>query len=100
MSLGISPICRTDSVNLSPEAIEAAKTEIISTYGELYSRPRNYASKSKGAQEAHEAIRPTDMSVHSLTLDRDQARLYDLIWKRTLASQMSDARIGANKCED
>lgn len=84
---------RTDSVNLSPEAIEAAKTEIISTYGELYSRPRNYASKSKGAQEAHEAIRPTDMSVHSLTLDRDQARLYDLIWKRTLASQMSDAEL-------
>ena len=84
---------RTDSVNLSNEAMAAAETEIIKSYGKEFSKPRNYATKSKGAQEAHEAIRPTDMSRHSVDIDRDQARLYDLIWKRTLASQMSDAQL-------
>jgi DNA topoisomerase-1 len=84
---------RTDSVNLSKEASAAAQAEIINSYGEQYSKPRSFANKSKGAQEAHEAIRPTDMSRHSVNVDRDQARLYDLIWKRTLASQMSEAEL-------
>lgn len=85
---------RTDSVNLSNEAKQAAQKEIAASYGEKYSKPRNYKGKSKGAQEAHEAIRPTDMSRHSIDeLDRDQARLYELIWKRTIASQMSDAEL-------
>src|SRR5690554_4521500 len=88
---GLITYMRTDSVNLSPEAINAAKEEIVRSYGDKFSKPRNYNKKSKGAQEAHEAIRPTDMSRHSVQIDRDQARLYDLIWKRTLASQMSDA---------
>ncbi len=84
---------RTDSVNLSQEAMAAAQAEITHSYGKEFSKPRNFTSKSKGAQEAHEAIRPTDMSKHTLNIDRDQARLYDLIWKRTLASQMSDAEL-------
>ena len=84
---------RTDSVNLSQEAMGAAQAEITRSYGKEFSKPRNFTSKAKGAQEAHEAIRPTDMSKHSLNIDRDQARLYDLIWKRTLASQMSDAEL-------
>jgi DNA topoisomerase-1 len=84
---------RTDSLNLSKEASEAAQAEIIKSYGSQYSKPRTFANKSKGAQEAHEAIRPTDMSRHTVNVERDQARLYDLIWKRTLASQMSDAEL-------
>lgn len=84
---------RTDSVNLSQEAMAAAQAEITHSYGKQFSKPRSFTSKSKGAQEAHEAIRPTDMSKHTLNIDRDQARLYDLIWKRTLASQMSDAEL-------
>lgn len=84
---------RTDSVNLSNEAIGAAKKEITKSYGEEYSKIRKYNTKSKGAQEAHEAIRPTYMSTHSITGDAQQARLYDLIWKRTIASQMSDAQL-------
>lgn len=88
---GLITYMRTDSVNLSSEAVIAAKEEIIRSFGEKFSKSRNYTKKSKGAQEAHEAIRPTDMSRHSVQIDRDQARLYDLIWKRTLASQMSDA---------
>ncbi len=90
---GLITYMRTDSVNLSTEAINAAKAEIIKSYGEKFSKPRTFANKSKGAQEAHEAIRPTDMSRHTVDIDRDQARLYDLIWKRTLASQMSDAEL-------
>lgn len=90
---GLITYMRTDSVNLSQEAMGAAKAEIESYYGKEFSQPRNFATKSKGAQEAHEAIRPTDMSRHTVDLDRDQARLYDLIWKRTLASQMSDAQL-------
>jgi DNA topoisomerase-1 len=84
---------RTDSVNLSQEAMAAAQAEITSYYGAEYSKPRNYNTKSKGAQEAHEAIRPTDMSRHTVNVERDQARLYELIWKRTLASQMADAEL-------
>jgi DNA topoisomerase-1 len=80
-------------VNLSQEAMTAAQAEITSYYGAEYSKPRNFNTKSKGAQEAHEAIRPTDMSRHTIDIDRDQARLYDLIWKRTVASQMSDAQL-------
>lgn len=90
---GLITYMRTDSVNLSKEASAAAQAEIINSYGEQYSKPRSFANKSKGAQEAHEAIRPTDMSRHSVNVDRDQARLYDLIWKRTLASQMSEAEL-------
>ncbi|OYU80405.1 MAG: DNA topoisomerase I [Flavobacterium sp. BFFFF1] len=90
---GLITYMRTDSVNLSQEAMGAAKAEIISSYGEQFSKPRTFANKSKGAQEAHEAIRPTDMSRHTVNIDRDQARLYELIWKRTLASQMSDAEL-------
>ena len=90
---GLITYMRTDSVNLSKEAMDAAQTEIIKSYGKEYSNPRTFANKSKGAQEAHEAIRPTDMSRHTVNIDRDQARLYDLIWKRTLASQMSDAQL-------
>jgi DNA topoisomerase I len=90
---GLITYMRTDSVNLSQEAMAAAKEEISRYYGPEFSKPRNFNAKSKGAQEAHEAIRPTDMSRHSIDLDRDQARLYDLIWKRTLASQMSDAEL-------
>ncbi|MBO9586729.1 MAG: type I DNA topoisomerase [Flavobacterium sp.] len=90
---GLITYMRTDSVNLSTEAMNAAEAEIIKSYGKEYSKPRVFANKNKGAQEAHEAIRPTDMSRHSVNIDRDQARLYDLIWKRTLASQMSDAQL-------
>lgn len=90
---GLITYMRTDSVNLSGEALEAAKTEIENYYGKEYAQSRNFSNKNKGAQEAHEAIRPTDMSRHSVDLERDQSRLYDLIWKRTLASQMSDAKL-------
>lgn len=90
---GLITYMRTDSVNLSREAMDAAEAEIIKSYGKEFSNPRTFANKSKGAQEAHEAIRPTDMSRHTVNIDRDQARLYDLIWKRTLASQMSDAKL-------
>lgn len=90
---GLITYMRTDSVNLSNEAMGAAKDEIVRSYGKEFSKPRTFANKSKGAQEAHEAIRPTDMTRHTVNIDRDQARLYDLIWKRTLASQMSDAEL-------
>jgi DNA topoisomerase-1 len=90
---GLITYMRTDSVNLSKEAMDAAQAEIIHSYGKEFSHPRTFTNKSKGAQEAHEAIRPTDMSRHTVNIDRDQARLYDLIWKRTLASQMSDAKL-------
>jgi DNA topoisomerase-1 len=90
---GLITYMRTDSVNLSKEAMDAAQAEIIKSYGKEFSKPRTFINKSKGAQEAHEAIRPTDMSQHTVNIDRDQARLYDLIWKRTLASQMSDAQL-------
>ncbi len=90
---GLITYMRTDSVNLSKDAMDAAQAEIIKSYGAAFSKPRTFVNKSKGAQEAHEAIRPTDMSRHTVDIDRDQARLYDLIWKRTLASQMSDAEL-------
>ena len=90
---GLITYMRTDSVNLSDEARKGAEAEIKEAYGTKYSKPRNYKGKSKGAQEAHEAIRPTDFSLHSVDIDRDQARLYDLIWKRAIASQMSEAQL-------
>lgn len=90
---GLITYMRTDSVNLSPEAINAAKDAIEENYGKEYSKVRNFTGKSKGAQEAHEAVRPTDMKRQSVTLERDQSKLYELIWKRTLASQMSDAQL-------
>ncbi len=90
---GLITYMRTDSVNLSNDAREAAEVEINQSYGSQYSKPRNYKGKAKGAQEAHEAIRPTDFSKHEVNIDRDQARLYQLIWKRTIASQMSEAQL-------
>ena len=90
---GLITYMRTDSVNLSSEAIKAAKDAIFDNYGKDYSTVRNFKGKSKGAQEAHEAIRPTDMTRQSPSLERDQSKLYDLIWKRTIASQMSDAQL-------
>ncbi len=82
---------RTDSVTLSGAAMAMAKEEIEKNYGESYVKLRKYATKSKGAQEAHEAIRPTYMNVHKVGGDTGEQKLYDLIWKRTIASQMSDA---------
>ncbi len=84
---------RTDSVNLSGQAIAAAKAEIVGLFGEQYSEVRNYKTKSKGAQEAHEAIRPSYMNKREIDATPAEKRLYDLIWKRTLASQMASARI-------
>lgn len=88
---GLITYMRTDSVNLSVDARDEAEEEITASYGKEYSKQRVFKSKSKGAQEAHEAIRPTNMKMHSVSVEYDQDRLYDLIWKRTLASQMSDA---------
>ena len=90
---GLITYMRTDSVNLSDDAKNAAKNEILNSFGNNYSQPRNYKGKTKGAQEAHEAIRPTDMSRQTIKGDYDQERLYQLIWKRTIASQMSDAQL-------
>jgi DNA topoisomerase I len=84
---------RTDSTNLSGLAINSAKDEIVSFYGEQYHKTRQYASKAKGAQEAHEAIRPTYMNKHKAGSSAQHERLYDLIWKRTIASQMADAEL-------
>lgn len=84
---------RTDSVNLSDFALDACRNEIGASFGDKYSRTRQFTNKSKGAQEAHEAIRPTDMSQHQAEGERDEQRLYELIWKRTIASQMADAEL-------
>ena len=90
---GLITYMRTDSVNLSDDARTAAQEEITVSYGAEYSNLRVFKTKNKGAQEAHEAIRPTDMKLHSVDVEYDQNRLYDLIWKRTVASQMSDAQL-------
>ncbi|MDR1742768.1 MAG: type I DNA topoisomerase [Dysgonamonadaceae bacterium] len=84
---------RTDSVNLSSLAIGTAKAEIESQYGNKYVKIRKYTTKSKGAQEAHEAIRPTYINTHEIDGSAQEKRLYDLIWKRTIASQMADAEL-------
>jgi DNA topoisomerase I len=84
---------RTDSLNLSGEAIQAAKQHIKTAYGEEFIKERHYKTKSSGAQEAHEAIRPTDFAVLDPGMDRNAKRLYELIWKRAIASQMADAEL-------
>ncbi|MDR0962736.1 MAG: type I DNA topoisomerase [Mediterranea sp.] len=84
---------RTDSVNLSALAINAGKEAILQLMGEKYVHPRNFHTKSKGAQEAHEAIRPTYMDKSQITGAPQEKKLYDLIWKRTVASQMADAEV-------
>lgn len=84
---------RTDSVNLSDEAIRGATAEVAKAYGEAYVQARQYKTKSKSAQEAHEAIRPTDFAMHSVPGERNDQRLYELIWKRAIASQMAEAEL-------
>jgi DNA topoisomerase I len=84
---------RTDSVNLSDFALDAAEQQINSEYGKNYSLKRQFKTKSQTAQEAHEAIRPTDFSVENVSGSKEEKALYELIWKRALASQMSDAQI-------
>ena len=89
---GMITYMRTDSTNLSSDAMDKCKQYIEDKYGTKYSNPKNFKSKSKGAQEAHEAIRPTKLEVSKFTkLDKDAERLYSLIWKRTMASQMANA---------
>ena len=90
---GLITYMRTDSVNLSKLCLGAAKEEIVKLYGEEYSSTRNFHTHSKGAQEAHEAIRPTYMSNTTIEGTSQERRLYDLIWKRTAASQMAEAQI-------
>lgn len=90
---GLITYMRTDSTNLSSMALGTAKEAITSMYGAQYSQPRNYKTKSKGAQEAHEAIRPTYISNTSIEGNANEKKLYTLIWKRTIASQMADARL-------
>jgi DNA topoisomerase I len=84
---------RTDSVNLSDEAVSGATKQIASAYGNEFIQTRKYKTKSSGAQEAHEAIRPTDFSTTEAGIDRNGQRLYELIWKRAIASQMADAEL-------
>ncbi|MBN1414146.1 MAG: type I DNA topoisomerase [Bacteroidales bacterium] len=84
---------RTDSVNLSNTALDATSDIIVSTFGERYLNRKNYKTKSKGAQEAHEAIRPTHPDKETVTGNTSEKKLYELIWKRTIASQMSDAQL-------
>ena len=91
---GLITYMRTDSVNLSNLAKDSAKDHIVKNYGNQYSSSKSYKTKSKGAQDAHEAIRPTDFSMIGDNIaDNDQKRLYQLIWKRTIASQMTDASL-------
>lgn len=90
---GLISYMRTDSLNLSDDAIQGATREITKEFGEEYVKVRKYKTKSSGAQEAHEAIRPTDFSLINPQLDRNGQRLYELIWKRAIASQMADAQI-------
>ena len=90
---GLITYMRTDSVNLSKQALSQAASVIESNYGKEYVRINQYKTSKKGAQEAHEAIRPTDLSRTSVDVEFDQKRLYELIWKRTLASQMSQAKL-------
>ena len=90
---GLITYMRTDSVSLSNEAKSSIIKKIENKYGNNYVNPRDYKNKNKSAQEAHEAVRPTDINVEEITSDYDQQRLYELIWKRTISSQMSDAQI-------
>ena len=90
---------RTDSVNLSDLALGMAKKEITALYGAEYLKTRRYQTKTKGAQEAHEAIRPTDLNRQTINIESAQRRLYELIWKRTIACQMADAEIEKTEIE-
>ena len=90
---GLITYMRTDSVTISEEAKSSILSKIESKYGDSYVNLRNYKNKNKSAQEAHEAVRPTDVSVEDISSDYDQQRLYQLIWRRTISSQMSDAQI-------
>ena len=90
---GFITYMRTDSVNLSEEALSSAADSITAQYGAQYVQLRKFNTKSKGAQEAHEAIRPTNLMLQTAGMDPGQKRLYDLIWKRTMASQMADAKL-------
>ncbi len=90
---GFITYMRTDSVNLSDDALAAARNEIVHSYGAEYAETRKFKTKARGAQEAHEAIRPTYMDKSTVTGDARMKKLYELIWKRTLASQMSDAKL-------
>ena len=90
---GLITYMRTDSVTISNEAKSSIVQKIESKYGEDYVNLRDYKNKNKSAQEAHEAVRPTDINIEEITSDYDQQRLYHLIWKRTISSQMSDAQI-------
>lgn len=90
---GFISYMRTDSVNLSETAISAIASEIVQKFGDKYLETRRFKSKNSNAQEAHEAIRPSYIDRTEVTNDRDQQRLYELIWKRTIASQMSDAKL-------
>ena len=104
---GFITYMRTDSVNLSSLCIGTSKEEVTKLYGEQYSCPRNYHTNAKGAQEAHEAIRPSYISTQEIDSNKQERRLYELIWKRTIASQMADAmlekttiEIGMEGCDD
>ncbi len=90
---GLISYMRTDSVNLSDFALDAAKNEVETYYGKSFSKTRKYKTKTSGAQEAHEAIRPTHFERHTITAQNDERALYELIWKRAIASQMEDAQI-------
>jgi len=90
---GLITYMRTDSLNLSNDAKNAAAEAITRNYGVAYSKPRVFRTKSKGAQEAHEAIRPTNLNMQQVSVDFNQDRLYALIWKRTIASQMTEAQL-------
>ena len=90
---GLITYMRTDSVTISEEAKSSILSKIETKYGDSYVNLRNYKNKNKSAQEAHEAVRPTDISVEDISSDYDQQRLYQLIWRRTISSQMSDAQI-------
>ena len=90
---GFITYMRTDSVNLSEYATASSKDAIIQMMGERYIHPRHFETKTKGAQEAHEAIRPTYMENQSVEGTAQEKKLYDLIWKRTIASQMADAEL-------
>ena len=90
---GIITYMRTDSTNLSKTAVDSIKELVVNNYGSNFFTKRTYKTKTKGAQEAHEAIRPTDFNLTNINNDNDQNRLYRLIWERAVASQMSDAKI-------
>jgi DNA topoisomerase-1 len=90
---GMITYMRTDSVNLSEMALEMSRSEIASSFGPEYVKTRHYSTRTKGAQEAHEAIRPTYLSNKTIEGDRSRKKLYELIWKRTIASQMADAEL-------